>query len=115
MLSYSGQLKQRSRELRKNMTDAEKLVWSKVRGKQPKDCQFYRQKVISNYIVDFYCPRAKLVIEIDGGRHYMSDGKQKDTVRDSDMNDLGLRVLRFSNREVSENIDGVVEVIFSHL
>ena len=52
------------------MTEAEKLLWSKVRLKQLKDCQFYRQKTIGNYIVDFYCPKARLVVEIDGGQHY---------------------------------------------
>ena len=56
MLSYNKTLKQISRNLRKNMTDAETLLWSKLRGRQLKGCQFYRQKIIGNYIADFYCP-----------------------------------------------------------
>jgi len=67
MVFYNVGLKKYSQELRKNMTDAEKLLWSKLRRKQPKGQQVYRQRIIGNYIVDFYCPKAKLVIEIDGG------------------------------------------------
>ncbi len=55
------------------MTDAEKLLWSKIRGKQFKGVQFYRQKTMGNFIVDFYCPKANLVIELDGGQHYNDD------------------------------------------
>lgn len=55
--------------LRKNMTEAEKILWSKIRRKQLKGYQFYRQRVIGNYIVDFLCPKARLVIEVDGGQH----------------------------------------------
>ena len=115
MLSYNKGLKEYSGALRRNMTDSERLLWSRIRGRQLKDCQFYRQKIIGNYIVDFYCSKAKLVIEVDGGQHYGSDGKQKDEVRDNYMAHLGLAVLRFSDREVLENLDGVVQVIWRHL
>jgi len=115
MLSYNKRLKERSRFLRGNMTDAERLLWSRVRRKQLKGCQFYRQKTIGNYIVDFYCPEANLIIEVDGGQHYSLEGEQKDGVRDSYMGQLGLKVLRFSDREVLENLDGVVEAIWQHL
>lgn len=60
MFSYNKSLKQLSRNLRKNMTDAERLIWSKIRGKQLKGFQFYRQKIIGNYIADFYCPKLKM-------------------------------------------------------
>ena len=73
MLSYSKNLKEYSRMLRRNTTDAERLLWSKIRGEQLKGCQFNRQKPIGNYIVDFYCRKANLVIEIDGGQHYSHD------------------------------------------
>ena len=115
MLNYNKNLKQLSRQLRKNMTDAESLLWSKIKGKQLKNCQFYRQKVIENYIVDFYCSKAKLVIELDGGQHYTSEGKGKDRKRDDYMASLGLRVLRFSDKEVFENLDGVFEKVRSYL
>ena len=74
MLSYNKGLKEPSRQLRKNMTEAERLFWSRVRGKQLSGAQFYRQKIIGNFIVDFYCRQAKLVVEIDGGQHYEGRG-----------------------------------------
>ena len=111
MLPYNGNLKQLSRELRKNMTDAERHLWAKIRMKQLKGNQFYRQKPIGDYIVDFFCPRAKLVIEIDGSQHHTDEMTEYDRIRDEYMSSLGLRVLRFTNTEVLTHIDGVVENI----
>ena len=73
MLNYNKVLKKYSRRLRNEMTDAEKKLWLQVRGKQLKGFQFYRQKPIGNFIVDFYCPKANLVLELDGGQHYSED------------------------------------------
>jgi very-short-patch-repair endonuclease len=115
MLPYNKSLKDYSRELRKNMTDAEKLLWAKVRNRQMKGYQFYRQKIIENFIVDFYCPRANLIIEIDGGQHYSDEAKQKDVARDDFLKSSGLRVFRFSDREVFENLNGVMEKIWDNL
>jgi len=115
MLQYNKSLKHFSRELRKNITDAEKLLWSKIRGKQFKGYQFYRQKTISNYIVDFYCPKAHLIIEVDGGQHYSSEGKEKDKVRDDYMASIGIKVLRFSDKDIFQNTAGVIEKIWTHL
>ncbi len=97
------------------MTDAEKLVWTKMRNKQLKGYQFYRQKIIGNFIVDFYCPKVNLVIEIDGGQHYSDEAKQKDTARDDFLKSSGLRVFRFSDREVFENLNGVMERIWENM
>ncbi len=80
-----------------------------------KGYQFYRQKVIGHYIVDFYCPKARLVVELDGGQHYEETGKKKDKVRDDFLTKTGLRVIRFSDREVFENIDAVMAKIWSYL
>jgi very-short-patch-repair endonuclease len=77
MLSYDKQLKSLSQRLRKNMTDAENVLWLKLRRKQLKGYQFYRQKIIGKYIVDFYCPKANLVIEIGGGQHYSEAARQR--------------------------------------
>ena len=115
MLPYDKSLKDYSKELRKNMTDAEKLVWTKIRNKQLKGYQFYRQKIIGNFIVDFYCPKANLIIEIDGGQHYSDEGKQKDAARDDYLKSSGLRVFRFSDREVFENLSGVMERIWENM
>ena len=111
MLPYNKNLKQRSRQLRENMTDAEKHLWARIRMKQLKGYQFYRQKPIGDYIVDFFCTRAKLVIEVDGGQHFPDETAQYDKIRDEYMRSLGLKVLRFINTEVLTHTDGVVERI----
>ena len=115
MLSYDKQLKTLSQHLRKNMTDAEKLLWLKLRRKQLKGYQFYRQKIIGKYVVDFYCPKANLVIELDGGQHYSETGKAKDRTRDDVLTETGIKALRFSDRDVFENIGGVMGGIWSCL
>jgi len=115
MLSYNKALKPFSQQLRKNMTDAERRLWSRIRGKQLKGYQFYRQKPIGEYIVDFYCPKVKLVIELDGGQHYTEDGKERDKVRDEYLTGEGLQVLRFSDRDVLTQTDAVLEKIWSCL
>jgi very-short-patch-repair endonuclease len=115
MLQYNKSLKQLSRDLRRSMTDAEKLLWSKIRGKQLNGLQFYRQKIIGNYIADFYCPKTRLVIEIDGGQHYSPEGKEKDRLRDEYMARERIRVVRFSDREVLENLEAVLEKLWSGL
>ena len=80
-----------------------------------KGYQFYRQKIIGNYIVDFYCHGAKLVIELDGGQHYTEERLKRDKIRDDYLRDHGLSVLRFSDREVFENLTRVVERIYENL
>ena len=115
MLPYNQGLKALARELRRNMTEAETVLWWKLRKRQLNNCQFYRQRIIGNYIVDFYCPEGKLVVEIDGGQHYSEQERAKDKMRDGHLADLGLTVLRFSAREVLKNLEGVLEVIDSRL
>lgn len=115
MVPYNKNLKPLARKLRRNMTDAERSLWSRIRRKQLKGYQFYRQKNIGNYIVDFYCPAVKLVIEIDGGQHYSQQGREKDRKRDDYLSRLGLNVLRFSDREVLKNMEGVLQRIYEHL
>jgi very-short-patch-repair endonuclease len=111
MLSYNQKLKEISRQLRENMTDAERHLWAKIRMKQLQGYQFYRQKPIGDYIVDFFCPRAKLVIELDGSHHLVGETIEYDGIRDDYLSSLGLRVLRFTNADVLTNIEGVVESI----
>ena len=113
ILPYNRNLKDRARELRSNLTDAERLLWSKIRCKQVKGFQFYRQKPLGNCIVDFYCPRACLVIEVDGSQHYLKEGNEKDRVRDDYLRSVGLRVLRYSNRDVLTRLDAVLEDIWT--
>ena len=112
MQPYNKNLKQPSRDLRNNMTDAEQLLWQRLRRKQILGLQFYRQKPILNFIVDFYCPAANLVIDCDGGQHYTAEGLEADRARDQALAQLGLNVLRFDNRQILTKIDGVVEKIY---
>ena len=74
------------------MTDAERLLWSRLRGKQLKGLQIYRQRIVGNYIVDFYCPKANLIIEIDGGQHYTDEGINEDKRQDNYLTVQGFRV-----------------------
>jgi len=104
-----------SQELRRNMTDAEKLLWSKLRMKQLKSIMFSRQKPIGKYIADFYCHKAKMIIEVDGGQHFSEDSIQYDKIRGEFMESMGITVLRFTNNEVMTNIDGVLAEIDSKL
>jgi very-short-patch-repair endonuclease len=97
------------------MTDAERRLWSAIRMKQIEGVRFYRQKPVGDYIVDFYCPKAKLVIEVDGGQHFSGEQLENDKNRDAYLLSLGLKVLRFNNNEVLKNLEGVVEVILENL
>jgi very-short-patch-repair endonuclease len=109
---YNQGLKAPARALRKGMTDAERALWEKVRSKQVHGLQFYRQKPLLSFIVDFYCPKAKLVIELDGSQHFQPDHRVKDQARDAQLADLGLRVLRFDNLQVLKEMDAVMAVIW---
>jgi very-short-patch-repair endonuclease len=112
MLRYNVNLKNKARQLRKNLTDSENALWSRLRNKQLLGVQFYRQKPIGGHIVDLYAPKAKLVIEIDGSQHLEDDHVQKDRKRDEYLASLGLKVLRFDSREVLKESDPVIDVIY---
>ena len=111
MQNYKKSLKPFSRKLRAEMTDAEQLLWSRLRRKQISGLQFYRQKPIAGYIADFYCAAINLVIELDGSQHYELEDKENDLARDSVMQSLGLQVLRFDNLQILNEIDGVMNKI----
>ena len=112
MLEYNRKLKNYAGILRSKTTDSEKKLWSRVRRKQICGVQFYRQKPIGNYIVDFYAPKAKLVLEVDGSQHFDSGQTGKDRLRDEYLKSQGLFVLRFNSREVLLELDAVVQMIF---
>ena len=112
MHRYNQKLKTNARTLRKNMTDSELKLWSRIRRKQIFGLQFYRQRPIGNYIVDFYCPRAELVLEVNGIQHMNRLAMQKDRYRDSYLKQQGVKVLRFDNLQILKQLDGVVEKIY---
>ena len=106
-------LKQRSRDLRKNLTDAEQMLWQKLRNKQINAHKFRRQFVLGNYIVDFICLGKRLIIEVDGGQHM--DNVNYDLQRDEWLKNQNFKVLRFWNNQVLNEIDSVLEVIVKNL
>ena len=100
-LPKNYKLKNTAKALRKNMTPWERKLWYEFLSAYP--IKFTRQKNIGNFIVDFYCAKAKLIIELDGSRHYYLNQKSFDAERTYILEQLGLTVLRFSNNEVTEN------------
>jgi len=98
-----------ARRLRREMTPHERKLWYLFLRKYP--VKIYKQRIIGRYIVDFYCASAKLVIELDGSQHYEPQGMTYDSERSAFLTDLGLEVLRFSNRDISRDFHGVCEQI----
>ncbi len=106
---YSSKLKERARELRKNMTKQEKHLWYDFL--QNYSVKFYRQRVIERFIADFYCSAAKLVIELDGKQHYANDAYEYDKARTEAIERYGIEVLRFSNEDIDRRFDMVCKTI----
>lgn len=114
LFPYNHRLKDNSRRLRSNQTDAEKRLWSRLRRKQLNGRQFYRQKPLEQFIVDFYAPSVNLVIEVDGGQHFTDEGKATDDARDQYFDERGLTILRFTNLQVLKELEHVMAVIEVH-
>jgi very-short-patch-repair endonuclease len=107
----SSTLRANARALRRNSTDAERILWSELRGHRLHGAGFRRQVPIERYIADFVCHAAKLVVELDGGQHFSDDGERADTQRSAVIEAKGFKVLRFSNFDVMTNRAGVLETI----
>jgi len=101
-----------ARDLRKNLTDTEKLLWQLLRGEQL-GVKFRKQHPVGNYIADFACLDPKLIIELDRGQHNEESNVKKDAARTAFLEEQGFKVVRFWNNEVSENIEGVLETIYA--
>jgi very-short-patch-repair endonuclease len=112
LLKYNPQLKTKARVLRTALTDAEQWLWNRLRLKQILGVQFYRQKPSGNYIVDFYAPAARLVVEVDGAHHTELSQTKYDERRSEYLQEQNLRVLRFDDRQVLLETDAVVEEIY---
>jgi very-short-patch-repair endonuclease len=108
-LPYNSDLTTRAKELRQNMTPAERKLWHKYL----RHFQFrvLRQRPIDHFIVDFYCPSLKLVIEVDGESHYTDDGQAYDQERTQRLEGYGIKVIRFTNRQVLDGFENVCEAI----
>ena len=109
IIPYDPKLVEKARELRKNSTYSERLLWKYLKGKQLEGLDFDRQKSINNYIVDFFCNEMMLVVEIDGITH--NDSVEYDRRRQKKLQELGLSILRLNAMEVINNTQGVLQSI----
>jgi very-short-patch-repair endonuclease len=104
-----------ARRLRQNATDAERRLWRALKQIETRGTHFRRQMPIGSFVVDFACPAARLVIEIDGSQHGQGPGLVRDRKRTEWLESQGYRVLRFWNNDVAQNAEGVLEAIYSAL
>ena len=111
--SYNPHLVPFSQDLRRKMTKEERHLWYDFLKTLP--VTFNRQKIIGDYIVDFYCASAKLVIELDGSQHFDETGLQRDAFRDHALRNMGLSVLHYSNLDIQQNFNAVCQDILKHL
>ncbi|MEO9483578.1 MAG: DUF559 domain-containing protein [Ekhidna sp.] len=111
-LPYNKNLKQFSRDLRNNSTLGEVILWRELRAGSIKGYKFNRQKPLDNYIVDFYCKKLKLVIEVDGSSHYHEDARLRDEARQKILEAMGLIFLRFDDLDVKKNMAFVLGEIY---
>ena len=103
--AYNNQLLERARNLRKNMTPQERKLWYEFLRSYP--IKIYKQRPIGIFIADFFCAKAKLIVEIDGSQHYTDEGMNKDKLRTEFFTQYGIKVIRFSNYDVDTNFYGV--------
>ena len=111
----SMMMRDRARRLRSGQTPPEAVLWSKLRRNQLAGHHFRRQAPVGRYVVDFLCKQAKLVIELDGESHVGTSAQSSDRQRDLDLAALGYRILRVSNRELQNNLDGVLQTILERV
>jgi very-short-patch-repair endonuclease len=104
-------LKNFRKKLRNNLTPAEAVLWKALQKRKLAGKKFRRQHSVGKYVVDFYCPAEKLAVELDGAGHYTLEGTKHDIERDDYLSSLGIKVLRFENKEVFDNLEAVLEVI----
>ena len=110
----STEMRLRAQELRREATNVERKLWKNIRARQL-GVFFHRQRVVGPYICDFVSLEGNLIVEADGSQHFLETGKVRDKMRNEYLKSLGFKVLRFSNRDVMNNIEGVLEVIVEHL
>ncbi len=115
IIPYKPILKKFARELRNNSTKSEIKLWGYLKGKQMLGYDFHRQKPLLNFIADFYCYELKLVIELDGYTHMFEETIIKDAIKESELNRVGLKVLRFSDDEVMQDIENVLRMIEKYI
>lgn len=110
-ITYDSKLKELARRLRNHSTKAEIKLWGYLKNRQMKGYDFHRQKPIEDFIVDFFCNKLKVVIELDGYTHTFENTFEKDKLKEEKLRQLGISVLRFQDNEVMNNIDNVLRAI----
>ena len=103
--------KGKRRQLRQDIVKAEKIIWDKIRNKQIENCKFRRQYSVDKFVIDFYSPILKLAIEIDGESHFLKGAAEYDRERQTYIESFGIKFVRFTNNDVYNNLDGVLETI----
>ena len=111
----SPKIFEKAKILRNNMTKAEKLLWERLSRKQLRGFKFRRQHPVADFICDFYCHAAKLVIELDGEIHNNKEQKDYDEARTEELEEFGIKVIRFDNEEILKDIDKVLGIIERYL
>ena len=113
MYNYNGKLNERAKQMRKNMTPQANKLWYQFLNDY--EIRFRRQRIIDNYIADFYCSKAKLVVEIDGSHHFEEETVEYDKERTGFFNSLGIKVLRIANTDINTNFDAACKLIISEV
>lgn len=105
---HSKKLRQ---HLRNNMTETEVMLWSRLKGRQLLGYKVRRQYGVGNYVIDFYCPKLKLGIEVDGESHFTAKGLKHDKIRKDYISGEGIELIRITTADINDNLDGVVDYI----
>ena len=114
-IHYNPKLKEYACQLRNKSTKAEIRLWQHLKRDQLRGYDFHRQKPIDNFIVDFFCNKLKLAIEVDGYTHQLEEVIIKDEIKERNLNELGIHVLRFNDEEVMHDIENVIRVIEQYM
>lgn len=115
IIKYNPKLKELARELRRNATKSEVRLWRKLKRNQMHGYDFHRQKPIDEYIVDFFCNKLRLAIELDGYSHQLEETWKRDIIKTKRLNELGIQVLRFTDNQILNDKDNVLRVIEEYI
>ena len=105
------QIKEKARQMRKHPTQAERILWEQLKNRKLAGAKFRRQQPLAGFILDFYCDKFKLCVEVDGGIHQKLEQAKYDTSRDEYLKDLGIRTIRFKNAEIENDLSRVLKTL----
>lgn len=111
IIPYSPKLRERARQLRNNSTKSEVFLWNYLKGKQIHGVDFHRQRLVDNFIIDFFCQEIYLAIELDGYTHLLDSSLKRDEIKEKKLNELGIELIRFWDEEIFNDLENVLRVI----